>query len=88
MQIVDHMQDVIQRKNSRAVTEELKSLIRRLLKNPVPIETRLTRLPAMPVGKTKSFFPKNEYCFRQDITLEYNQKDHMRFIKFLIEDEE
>eukprot|EP00511_Aplanochytrium_stocchinoi_P000194 CAMPEP_0204822234 /NCGR_PEP_ID=MMETSP1346-20131115/424_1 /ASSEMBLY_ACC=CAM_ASM_000771 /TAXON_ID=215587 /ORGANISM="Aplanochytrium stocchinoi, Strain GSBS06" /LENGTH=258 /DNA_ID=CAMNT_0051948327 /DNA_START=366 /DNA_END=1142 /DNA_ORIENTATION=- len=89
MQIVDHMHDTIERKNSRAVTEELKALIRRLLKEPVQIEKRLIMLSAKPVGNRNSLFATKGFYYDQDITLEFNQKDPVRlFLRFIIDEEE
>lgn len=88
MQIVDHMHETIERKNSRAVTEELKALIRRILREPVTVERRLLRLPQKAMGKRGSMFAKSGVYFDQDITLVYVRDDPRHFIRLVLDDEE
>ena len=88
MQIVDHMHETIARKNSRAVTEELKALIRRILREPVPVERRLLQLPQKAMGKRGSMFAKSGVYYDQDITLEYTRDNHRRFIRLVLDDEQ
>lgn len=97
MQIIDHMQESIEKKNSRAIVEEFSGILRRILRHPEPIEKRLvalqpklTMIQADPIlGIDIAVLSKQERAlvYDQDIILAFNSQDPNRFVYFKISDD-